>query len=313
MMSAKLEYMDPNESTRSLFILQEPLMTSRPTAITIKDVLAFTPEQVPQDPLYTTVPSHSPREEPNVTNNNSRPSQHNEHALVLKLADSSKWKDRLSKCCIHGICHPSYVYGCCFSIFGLAQVLYRILHSQRTKLITFWLIAIFFLVHFIIEYILYLKIVKYCTSDVISFLHNKLNRDQVFIDASCKKWVELYGRFSYIYFAITAVSVAVVRHIVRKKYHILPSCRRRNSEPQPCCDDGWIEDCCFSIFCASCVTSQLMRHTGNYESFRASFCSYTGLTRIPRKKNDGERILESSTENQLVHEEHGASVTNGIC
>jgi hypothetical protein len=156
-----------------------------------------------------------------------------------------------------------------------------------------------------------LNICKHCTPDVITYIRHGADRDQVFLDASCKKWVELYGRFSYIYFAITAVSVAMVRHMVRKKYQIRPSCQKRQGDKASSWEDGWIEDCCFSIFCASCVTAQIMRHTGNYESFRASFCNYTGLTRIPRRIKD--KKLRVSSYEPTTKEEKDISLGDGIC
>jgi len=349
-----------HESKNTLFLQQEPLVTVQSSSNTKLHILNSVPptntntsdtdsksySHLPQDPNESStilnrygdpIPNNH-LEDATISNynyNNNNKTKKKDQDLHDEYHENEipkiHWKDQLTNCCKYGICHPSYICGCCCSIFGIAQVLFRVISSPRIKRLFFWTITLFFMGHFILEYILYLNIGKYCIPDMISFIRNGADRNQIWLDPTCRKWMDDYGRFSYVYFAITVVAVAIARHFVRKKYSILPSCHRRRRQQQQqeqevtsngntnhhhhhsSCDDGWIEDCCFSFFCASCVTAQMMRHTGNYESCRASFCSYTGLTLIPRKKTKVKRTNKEVEEVILEVENGSRTLENGIC
>lgn len=51
--------------------------------------------------------------------------------------------------------------------------------------------------------------------------------------------------------------------------------RRRDKIPDEGC--GALEDCCASCCCPCCVTSQLMRHTADYEEVTPAWFTHTGL------------------------------------
>lgn len=59
--------------------------------------------------------------------------------------------------------------------------------------------------------------------------------------------------------------VIVTRRHVRHKYEITED--RCNG----------CEDCCCSFWCGCCTVAQMMRHTADYQSYRGSCCTTTGL------------------------------------
>jgi hypothetical protein len=63
-----------------------------------------------------------------------------------------------------------------------------------------------------------------------------------------------------------------VRQYVRTKYTIPPIIFETKSANQPSCDD-----CFFAVCCASCATSQLLRHTADYKEHGTRICSDRGL------------------------------------
>lgn len=60
-------------------------------------------------------------------------------------------------------------------------------------------------------------------------------------------------------------SLMKLRENVRAKYSI----------PTERC--GGMEDMCCSMWCSCCVVSQIARHTGEYETYKGSICSETGM------------------------------------
>ena len=60
-------------------------------------------------------------------------------------------------------------------------------------------------------------------------------------------------------------SLMRLRENVRAKYSI----------PTDRC--GGAEDMCCSMWCSCCVVSQIARHTGEYETYKGSLCSETGM------------------------------------
>ena len=57
------------------------------------------------------------------------------------------------------------------------------------------------------------------------------------------------------------------RCVMRQKYKIPDSC---------CC--GCVEDVACTLMCPTLIISQMARHTADYDTYRASCCSNTGLS-----------------------------------
>jgi len=70
------------------------------------------------------------------------------------------------------------------------------------------------------------------------------------------------GNFLFTFYCIYAL--CRTRQNVRARYQI----------PEEHCQG--CEDCCCAAFCACCTTAQLLRHTGEYESYPGVCCSTTG-------------------------------------
>jgi hypothetical protein len=207
---------------------------------------------------------------------------------MSEFPPSQEWKDHLCDCCIHGPCHPSLFCGCCFPSLGIAQVFFRILHHRRRKKLLFWSIALFVVAECLLGYWINLKLDQHCLSLQMDDGHAVLN----VMSSTCAQWMALQTYVSLAFIVFTGVIIAVARHMVRKRYQIKPCIRTKHLCPSCCCcccsntgnpsttnawDEEWLEDCCISCCFPSCVSCQLMRQTGNYETYRASCCSYTGL------------------------------------
>jgi len=72
----------------------------------------------------------------------------------------------------------------------------------------------------------------------------------------------------YIYIAFCIILIRNVRAHVRAKYNI--------PESENSCRPG-CEDVCCSLFCPCFAVSQMMRHTSDYNEYRGTCCSRTGL------------------------------------
>jgi len=71
-----------------------------------------------------------------------------------------------------------------------------------------------------------------------------------------------FGTVSSILILILILMVVRTRRQIRKKYNI----------PGNCC-----HDCCAAVLCNCCTVSQMMRHTADYDTYRAVCCSETGM------------------------------------
>jgi len=216
---------------------------------------------------------------------------------ISEYMQNQEWKDHLCDCCIHGPCHPSLLWGCCFPAVGIAQVFYRLLHHRRRKVLFFWFITFLFIFNCILGYVLNIKVNQHCVTEIGGEEDGYLHGEDRIISPTCASWLLLQMTISFISFLITVFLIAFARHMVRKRHHIKPCIRTQYLCPTCCCccccgggrrnstskqnewEEEWLEDCCVSCCCPSCVTCQVMRQTGNYETYRASCCSYSGLPR----------------------------------
>lgn len=82
-----------------------------------------------------------------------------------------------------------------------------------------------------------------------------------------------------------AYSVWILVVMVRVRQHVM-----RRSEIKPkCCPsacNGGLESCCVSVFCGCCSVSQMARHTGDYDTYKAACCTENGLSAAPDSYDD---------------------------
>lgn len=79
-------------------------------------------------------------------------------------------------------------------------------------------------------------------------------------------WISTVRFLGGVMFTIYSVyALMKTRESVRAKYSI----------PEERC--AGFEDLCCSVWCSCCVASQMARHTGEYETYKGTFCSDTGL------------------------------------
>lgn len=79
-------------------------------------------------------------------------------------------------------------------------------------------------------------------------------------------WIPTLRFLGGILFTIYSIyALMKLRENVRAKYSI----------PEENCKG--MEDLCCSMWCSCCVVSQIARHTGEYETYKGSCCSETGM------------------------------------
>jgi hypothetical protein len=79
-------------------------------------------------------------------------------------------------------------------------------------------------------------------------------------------WIPTLRFIGAVLFTIYSIySLMKLRESVRAKYSI----------PTEKC--GACEDVCCSVWCSCCIVSQIARHTGEYETYKGSLCSETGM------------------------------------
>ena len=73
------------------------------------------------------------------------------------------------------------------------------------------------------------------------------------------------GVMSFLFALFLLYLTYITRLFIRQRYGI----------PESCCVG--CEDVCVTIFCQCCTISQMARHTVDYDTYRASLCSTTGI------------------------------------
>ena len=96
--------------------------------------------------------------------------------------------------------------------------------------------------------------------------HGK-NHASILVNAP--NWVFVFQRLDHIMPFVVGVYFFVL--VVRTRYHI----RQTYRIPEQCC--AGCEDCCCAYWCGFCTVSQMARHTADYRTYQAYYCSETGL------------------------------------
>ncbi|KAL3802328.1 hypothetical protein HJC23_007153 [Cyclotella cryptica] len=167
---------------------------------------------------------------------------------------TGRWKDGLFDLANAGICHPSLWCACCCTQIGMGQVMQRmrlnwlgdIGYDASTK-----------------------KTFKVVLALLVSYTVFSMSLE---ILEGSKSYYEIPAYIAPLKFIggmlFTIWSVYALmrtRENVRAKYSI----------PEERCNG--CEDLCCSVWCSCCVVAQMARHTGEYETYKGSCCSETGM------------------------------------
>lgn len=176
--------------------------------------------------------------------------------IILPSNNSQgRWRDGLFNCCLYGCCHPSFCLPLFCPLIGIAQVMRRMSlnligtrgnESQAT--LTFFFI-------FSIAFIILVFGPKILTSSLGIVMQSPEGANQTFmIVLPCS----IATFFSFYLIVITRRAI-----------------RKRETIPNGCC--GPCDDCCVAAVFPCCAVGQAMRHTANYNVYRAIWISTTGL------------------------------------
>ena len=199
-------------------------------------------------------------------------------------APTGRWKDELYCVCDEGVCHPSFCCSFLCPIFALGQVMSRMqvnwlgsTCSHRRVSRTFDVVIVFLLLDCIFYRISFgptyydsnaLITVNLGIGSFLSPLFGYVER--LLLWAADEQYVSTF--LWYIRpFALTMLlfwkvyTTARTRRTVRERYQI----------PEVYCCSG-CEDACCSMWCWCFTTAQMLRHTGEYETYSGVCCSSTG-------------------------------------
>jgi Cys-rich protein (TIGR01571 family) len=172
---------------------------------------------------------------------------------------TGRWKDGIFDCFSLGLLHPSLCCSLWCTPIAMAQTISRLnltwlgepgTYVQAQK-------AFSVIVALVVSFIIY--------STAMSLAAMPFVQDEVEVP----QWMpalRFTGNFLFTVWSI--YSLCRTRESLRARMNI----PERDPEHVP----GCVEDLCCSIWCSCCVTAQMLRHTGEYETHPGSCCSKTG-------------------------------------
>ena len=178
------------------------------------------------------------------------PSSYNEPRLKIP---TGKWKDGLCDWYKEGICHPSLCCSFWCTQIAMGQTIQRLnltwlgepgswLQARR---------AFSVIILLVYSYIVYSSAMSVATAP--------------YEPMEAPTWIAVLRFVGNFLFCLWAIySLCRTRETLRARYQI----------PEERCDG--CEDLCCSIWCSCCVTAQMLRHTGEYETHPGVCCSKTG-------------------------------------
>jgi Cys-rich protein (TIGR01571 family) len=176
------------------------------------------------------------------------------------------WRDGICDCCIQGACHPS----CCISTwcYGLAlgQVMTRMhldwsvdpVRYRPGGLSPFKIMVILMIFYYAV----------YTFASAVAQPYTTMSEDKT--PPVIPGWVALLLGFRSLVGLGTFLYVLIAR--IRTRAYI----RNKYAIPEQYCSG--CDDCCLSFWCGCCTTAQMLRHTADYDTYRAECCSDTGIS-----------------------------------
>ena len=166
---------------------------------------------------------------------------------------TGRWKDGLCDFFNAGFCHPSLWCALCCTQIAVGQAITRlsltwlgepgpITRTRQAFLAICLLVGSFYTYSIALE----LASMPYPLEETPAYMPS----------------LKFIGNFLFTIWAI--YSLCRTRETVRARYQI----------PEQYCSG--CEDLCCSFFCGCCVTAQILRHTGNYETHPGACCTSTG-------------------------------------
>mmetsp|Transcript_10577 Transcript_10577/g.13042 ORF Transcript_10577/g.13042 Transcript_10577/m.13042 type:complete len:268 (+) Transcript_10577:111-914(+) len=167
------------------------------------------------------------------------------------------WKDNLCGFCKHGPFHPHFCCALMCTQLAMAQVMKRMhltwLGAPGTEISTKNTYKI--VLALVISYMVYEMALEIAAPS-----------PTFDGDPTVPPVIALLKSLGTIFFTIYAIySLMKTRQSVRERYSI-PETRLHGCEDLAC-----------SCFCSCCVAAQMMRHTGEYETYQSRCCTETGL------------------------------------
>lgn len=172
-----------------------------------------------------------------------------------------RWRDGLFDCFDVGFCHAQFWLAIFCRPVALGQILTRMkldwsgtpIHDKKIFLSAFKVMLIAFIIYSVMDTALDMLLYPYLTGE-----YEDVPSWAMPLDAAHQILKMSYGVF------VLVITVRA-RHYIRKKYQI----------PEESCQG--CEDCCCAFFCSVCTVCQMARHTADYQEYKASCCSETGL------------------------------------
>mmetsp|Transcript_20975 Transcript_20975/g.27062 ORF Transcript_20975/g.27062 Transcript_20975/m.27062 type:complete len:569 (+) Transcript_20975:151-1857(+) len=181
---------------------------------------------------------------------------------VVMSVPVGHWRDNIYDCFSQGICHPMFLTTIFCPLISLGQIMTRTrmtwtgtpgpIVETRMTFTSMWIILF-----------------SYITLNLV-FIALPLTRDSPFRDAETGDvdWLDagpvLAVNLAFVLYCWCVT--ARTRASIKDKYAIEDTC-------------GPLEDCLCAGFCQPCTICQMGRHTADYDTFRASCCTATGLPR----------------------------------
>jgi len=193
--------------------------------------------------------------------------QHN-LSIVPKLnVPVGHWKDSIWSCCTYGCCHASVCTSCWCHALAAGQVITRLqlnwlgkptnsLAEKASAFTTLLFISVFYFA----SKVLLFFIIMSMTPDVPN--------DNPPPSSALTTVLLLNDLVNYSYYFFSVVVIYNLRHYVRSKYAI---------PGHEGCPAGGCEDGCCALCCPCLTVAQIMRHTTDYDTYRAEWFSATGL------------------------------------
>ena len=168
------------------------------------------------------------------------------------------WRDGARECCRDGMCHPLFLNTMFFPCIALGQIMTRtgldwqgnpanklvssISCANMTVLLTFWL---------------------------------AMNASAVFMYRV--GWERGYDMGLEYYAPLIIFNAFVMIWMISLTKKVRESIRNKYQIPEDHCEG--IEDCFCATFCMPCTICQMGRHTADFDTYRATCCTKTGLPR----------------------------------
>lgn len=87
------------------------------------------------------------------------------------------------------------------------------------------------------------------------------------------------GGEHYAYAVLVLFNIFVVLYLVNLTKKVRSSIRNKYQIPEGSCACEGTEDCLCATFCTPCTICQMGRHTADFDTYRATCCTSTGLPR----------------------------------